>query len=97
MYKLTASLLLLLTFVHANIVDFSDFRLAPLVLVKKHDFTYSGGLVDEENAAVRFDLSLHPMNTKAEDSYGLMIITANQESSEKMIGLLKNGTTQTLP
>ena len=42
----------------ANIVDLSGFRLSPLVLVKKSDFTYSSGSKDEDYAAVRFDLAM---------------------------------------
>ena len=42
----------------ANIVDLSGFRLSPLVLVKKSDFTYSSGSQDEDYAAVRFDLAM---------------------------------------
>ena len=48
----------LLNLSRANIVDLSGFRLSPLVLVKKSDFTYSSGSQDEDYAAVRFDLAM---------------------------------------
>ena len=48
----------LVNLTRANIVDLSGFRLSPLVLVKKSDFTYSSGSQDEDYAAVRFDLAM---------------------------------------
>ena len=64
----------------ANIVDLNGFRLSPLVLVKKSDFTYSSGSQDEDYAAVRFDLAMQLMNPDSADQslhYALMIITAD--------------------
>ena len=54
-------LLFLVNLVQANIVDLGgEFRLAPFILVKKQDFTYSSGNQDEDFAAARFDLAMQP-------------------------------------
>ena len=81
----------------ANIVDLNGFRLSPLVLVKKSDFTYSGGSQDEDYAAVRFDLAMQLKNQIAAEEknfYALMIITADQDGSDDLISLLTNGKTE---
>ena len=61
-------------------MDLNGFRLSPLVLVKKSDFTYSSGSQDEDYAAVRFDLAMQVLNPDTgqdQTHYALMIITAD--------------------
>ena len=57
---IVTGLLLLSSLVQSNIVELNNFRLAPFVLIKKQDFTYSSGFRDEDYAAVRFDLAMTP-------------------------------------
>ena len=56
-------LLMLASSVFANIVEMSNVRMAPLILAKKQDFTYSSGSNEEDFSAIRFDLALMPFNT----------------------------------
>ena len=75
-------LLLTLQLAAANIVDLNGFRLSPLILIKKSDFTYSSGSQDEEDyAAVRFDLAMQVLNPELtgqdQTHYALMIIMAD--------------------
>lgn len=50
--------------VRANIVELNGFRLSPFVLVKKQDFTYSSGVEAENYSAIKFDLTMTPLNTQ---------------------------------
>ena len=74
----------------ANILELNDFRMSPLMLVKKQDFTYSGGFVDDEIAEVRFDLSMQPMNTEAGTEYAFLAMTTDQDQSKHLVKLLTN-------
>ena len=58
--KIAIIALIFSTLVQSNIVELNNFRLAPFVLIKKQDFTYSSGFRDEDYAAVRFDLAMQP-------------------------------------
>ena len=58
--KIVIIALILSALVQSNIVELNNFRLAPFVLIKKQDFTYSSGFRDEDYAAVRFDLAMTP-------------------------------------
>ena len=77
MKTLLSVVALLLITVEANIVELNGFRLAPYLLVKKQDFTYGSGDMEQDYSAIKFDLSLTPMNTKPQQDYALMILTAN--------------------
>ena len=69
---------LLASLAQANIVELNGFRLMPLVLAKKQDFTYGTDITsDDDIQALRFDLELSPQNTLIDQSYGLMMIAAN--------------------
>ena len=96
-YFYSVLLALLISLVNANIVDLNDFRLSPFVLVKKQDFTYDSGVRDEEFAAAKFDLALKPQNTNQDLDYALMIIMADQDGSDTLINLLRNGTSRLVP
>jgi len=83
--------------VHANIVDMNNFRMNPFVLVHKQDFTYSSGSKEEDYSAIKFDLSLTPQHTDSSFDYALMIITADTDASNELVGLISNGTQQAGP
>ena len=74
---LVASLAILMALVKANILELSEFRLAPLMLVKKQDFTFSGGTEEDEMAAISFNLSLYPQKTQPGQEYALLVVTAD--------------------
>ena len=86
------------TLAQANIVELNGFRLAPLILAKKQDFTYSTETTsDEDVQAIRFDLALSPQHTMPNTTYGFMILTADQDTSSNLVDLLTNGTTGVSP
>lgn len=82
----------------ANIVELPDFRLMPLILAKKQDFTYGTDITTEDDLqALKFDLNLSPQNTVRDQSYGLMLIAADQVNSNRLYSILSNGTKEETP
>ena len=97
---LTALLLSIFSFsienVGANIVDMGSFNLPTNVLINKYDFSYgdADGEDDLDQAAIRFDLKFVPQNTHANETYALLIIAADSDSSSELVYRLRNGTQQ---
>ena len=67
------------------------------MLVKKQDFTFSGGLEDDEEAEIKFDLTLQPQKTQTSADYALLIMTADVDQSKHLVKLLTNGKSKAHP
>ena len=67
------------------------------MLVKKQDFTFSGGMEEDEEAEVKFDLTLQPQKTQTSSDYALLIMTADQDQSKHLVKLLTNGKSKVHP
>ena len=80
----------------ANIVDMGSFNLPTMTLINKYDFSFGDADGDEDldEAAIRFDLKFVPVNTSPNETYALIIIAADAESSNSLVSRLRNGTQQ---